>query len=172
MTRQAFAERLQQMEWADALTWRSARNIPGAQTDARLRYLFHHIHVVHHVYLQAWRGDPFAPTELSSYPDLASIEEWARAFHSAARAFAATVDEASFDQPVDFPWAAMITEQFGADAVPATFEESAFQVFTHTIYHRGQIALRVRELGGVPPTVDYLVWVWSGKPAPQWAAEG
>ncbi|HYE84991.1 MAG TPA: DinB family protein [Vicinamibacterales bacterium] len=166
MNRHQFSEYLQQMEWADALTWRAARPLP--QTDERLRYLFHHIHVVQHVYLQAWRGDPFAPTELSSYTDLASIEAWARSFHATAREFAATVDESRFDQPVAFPWAAMITEQFGAGVTPATFAESAFQVFTHTIYHRGQIAMRVRELGGVPPTVDYLVWVWSGKPAAQW----
>lgn len=166
MNRHQFSNYLRQMEWADALTWRAARELP--QADERLRYLFHHIHVVQHVYLQAWRGDPFAPTELSSYADLASIETWARAFHSRAREFSATVDESRFDQPVEFPWSAMIAEQFGADVTPATFAESAFQVFTHTIYHRGQIALRVRELGGVPPTVDYLVLVWSGKPAAEW----
>jgi len=41
-------------------------------------------------------------------------------------------------------------------------------VASHSTYHRGQIATRIREIGGEPPLVDFLYWVWSGKPAPQW----
>jgi uncharacterized damage-inducible protein DinB len=61
-------------------------------------------------------------------------------------------------------------KQFGTIR-PATLGESAWQVFSHTTYHRGQVATRVREIGGEPPTIDYLMWVWSGRPAPSWAAD-
>jgi uncharacterized damage-inducible protein DinB len=167
MDGQEFRNLARHMEWADAKTWQSVRDLPAAQSDERLRYLLHHIHIVQEVYLQAWRGDPFAVTQLEEYPDLLALDAWARPYYPRLADFAATVDESAFATPVDFPWAEMIKEQFGGVA-PATLAESAWQVFSHTSYHRGQVAARVREIGGVPPTVDFLVWVWSGRPAPEW----
>ena len=163
-----FRSLLTHMEWADALTWRAARAIPAAQTDERLRWLFHHFHLVQSVYLQTWRGDPFALTELSSYPDLKAIEAWARPYYPLVSAFANSVDDARFGAVLEYPWANLIVEKFEV-VRPSTFSESAWQVLSHTTYHRGQVATRLRELGGEPPLVDFLVWVWSGKPAPDWS---
>ena len=168
MDRQEFRELLLHMEWADALMWKSVNNTPASQADDRLKYLLHHIHLVDAVYLQAWRGDPFQITELSAYPDLASVHAWARPFYSNAMTFARALDESTLRKPLDFPWSAMIAEKFGK-ILPATLSESVWQVFSHTTYHRGQVAIRIRELGGEPPLVDFLVWVWSGKPTPEWS---
>jgi uncharacterized damage-inducible protein DinB len=38
----------------------------------------------------------------------------------------------------------------------------------HSHHHRGQNATRLRELGGVPPSTDLIVWYWKGKPTPSW----
>ena len=46
-----------------------------------------------------------------------------------------------------------------------TLGESMLQVFLHTQHHRGQVCMRLRELGVVPPTVDFILWLWSGRPA-------
>ena len=167
MNAREFRDLITHMEWADAQCWRAVRDLPQAQSDERSKYLFHHIHLVQWVYLQAWRGDPFVVTELSSYPDLAAVESWARAYYPGAADFAQRVDEAKFDQPVDFPWSQLIADKFGT-VRPATLGESAWQVLSHTTYHRGQIATRIREIGGEPPVMDFLVWVWGGKPAPVW----
>jgi uncharacterized damage-inducible protein DinB len=165
-----FRDLLAHMEWADARTWQSARVVPAALTDDRLKWLFHHIHLVHSVYLQAWRGDPFVVTDLKDYADLNAIEVWARPFYAKAVAFAGAIDASRYSQPLEFPWNDLIVKEFGT-VRPATLSESAWQVFSHTTYHRGQIATRVREIGGVPPTVDYLAWVWGGRPAPKWIAD-
>ena len=162
-----FRELLTHMEWADAETWRAVRDVPAAQTDERLRWLFHHSHLVQSIYLQAWRGDSFALTELKAYPDLNAIHEWSRPYYPLVAEFAENVNESRFAQPVDFPWSQMIVEKFGK-ALPATLAESAFQVFMHTSYHRGQISTRIREIGGEQPLIDFLYWVWAGKPAPNW----
>lgn len=167
MDRSEFRELLTHTEWADGQTWRSIRNTSAASSDERLKWLCHHTHLVKSIYLQAWRGDPFQLTELAAYPDLKSIEEWTRPYYALANAFAETVDESTFAQPVNFPWSQMIVEKFGKQ-LPATLSQSALQVFTHTAYHRGQISTRIRELGGEPPLVDFIYWVWSGKPAPEW----
>ena len=167
MDRREFGELLTHMEWADARTWRAVRDLQSAQSDERLKWLLHHLHLVQSIYLQAWRGDPFSLTELTAYPNLTAIEMWARPYYPLAAAFAQTVEESRFAQPVDFPWSAMIVEKFGK-ALPAALGESTWQVFMHTAYHRGQIATRIRELGGEPPLIDFLYWVWSGKPSPEW----
>ena len=162
-----FRDLLAHMEWADAQSWSAARAIPGSLTYEWLKYLFHHIHLVQRVYLQAWSGDKFQVTELTAFSDLASIETWAKPYYREVGEYASSVDQAKFSQPVDFPWSQLIADKFGTIR-PATLSESAWQVFSHTTYHRGQIAIRIRELGGEPPLVDFLVWVWSGKPAPLW----
>jgi uncharacterized damage-inducible protein DinB len=167
MDRKELRDLLTHMEWADGQTWRVVRTLPAAQSDERLKWLLHHSHLVQSIYLQAWRGDPFQLTELKAYSDLAAIESWARLFYPNASAFAETMDESRFSEPVDFPWSAMIVEKFGK-ALPATLSESVWQVLSHSTYHRGQIATRIRELGGEPPLVDFLYWVWAGKPAPEW----
>ena len=167
MNGREFRDLLTHMEWADAETWRAVKDLPSAQADERLKWLFHHSHLVQTIYLQAWRGDPFALTDLKTYADLAAIHAWSRPFHAQAAEFANALDESRFAEPVDFPWSQMIVEKFGT-VLPATLAESAFQVFLHTSYHRGQISTRIREIGGEPPLVDYLYWVWAGRPAPQW----
>ena len=52
--------------------------------------------------------------------------------------------------------------------VPATLEETMLQVASHSTYHRGQINTRFRERGGDPPSVDFIIWVWLGKPKADW----
>lgn len=42
------------------------------------------------------------------------------------------------------------------------------QAAMHTHYHRGQNATRLRELGGIPPTTDFIVWLRDGKPKARW----
>ena len=46
--------------------------------------------------------------------------------------------------------------------------DTVLQVVLHTTYHRGQINLRLRELGVEPPLTEYFVWTWRGKPAADW----
>ena len=157
------------MEWADAATWRATRGLAGAQRDDRLRWLCHHAHLVQRIYLQAWRGDAFELTELGSFPDLASIEAWAAPYYPALSAYAESITDDRLRAPAVFPpeWLAMIQERFpGPPAV--TLSDTAWQVFSHSTYHRGQMATRIRELGGEPPPADYIYWAWIGRPSAQW----
>jgi len=41
-------------------------------------------------------------------------------------------------------------------------------VALHSLYHRGQVNARLREVGGTPPLVDYIAWLWFGRPAAEW----
>jgi uncharacterized damage-inducible protein DinB len=61
-------------------------------------------------------------------------------------------------------------ERLGREPVEPTMGESLFQLTSHGTYHRGQVNSRLRELGAEPPLVDYIAWIWLGRPAPAWPA--
>ena len=49
-----------------------------------------------------------------------------------------------------------------------TLSEALHQAVMHSHYHRAQNATRVPERGGKPPTTDLIVWLWKGRPQPEW----
>ena len=59
-------------------------------------------------------------------------------------------------------------EQYFPSPPAVTLGDTAWQVFSHSTYHRGQMATRIRELGGEPPAVDYIYWAWTRRPAAAW----
>jgi uncharacterized damage-inducible protein DinB len=62
------------------------------------------------------------------------------------------------------PWIAEFEQRSGRRFDKPTLAETIFQVTSHSTYHRGQVNARLRELGGEPPLVDFIAWVWFGKP--------
>jgi uncharacterized damage-inducible protein DinB len=49
-----------------------------------------------------------------------------------------------------------------------TLAQALVQVTMHSQYHRGQNATRLRELGGKPPTTDFVLWLLKGRPKAEW----
>ncbi len=43
-----------------------------------------------------------------------------------------------------------------------SIEDTLVQLFTHSAYHRGQIAMLVKRAGGTPPSTDYIRWCRQG----------
>jgi len=67
------------------------------------------------------------------------------------------------------PWIAEYEQQIGRRFEKPTLGETMFQVTSHSTYHRGQVNMRLRGIGGEPPLVDFIAWVWFGKPTAEWA---
>jgi uncharacterized damage-inducible protein DinB len=162
---------LKHMEWADALVWTAVLGLPAARDDARLRERLHHLHVVQWVYLQVWRGEPIRAPELGTFADLDAVAAWARSCYPKLREFARRVKADELAQRIEFPWAGEVVTRLGS-AGPATLGESVLQVVMHSTYHRGQIAARIRELGGEPPLTDFIAWIWKERPDPAWPPAG
>ena len=167
MIPESLQELVRHMEWADALVWRSLLALPQAQSDSRLRELLHHVHVVQWAYLQIWRDEPLDMPDVATFEDLPAIHEWCREYYRQVPEYLNTVDAETLQRQVQFPWADQLVERWGK-ADPATIAETILQITSHTTYHRGQANTRLRELGGEPPLVDFIVWVWMGKPAAEW----
>ena len=156
------------MEWADAAVWRAA--MKQAQPDQRLHKLLLHLHSTQRAFLQVWRSAPLSLPSESKYPDLPSVLAFGRPYYAEAKQIVAHADETQKKRLMSIQWADAYTTKFNKKAVPATFEETVHQVTTHTTYHRGQINTRIKELGGDPPLVDFIIWVWLQKPAAEWPA--
>jgi uncharacterized damage-inducible protein DinB len=167
-TRDMIDELFRAMEWSDARMWMGARKTPGALDDPRVCELIHHLHIVQRSFLSVWRGKPERPPSLDSFPDMLTLELWARSYYAEANAFIASLDDEALDRPVVLPWAERIAQVAGGSPEAPTLAETLVQVAMHTAHHRAQVSSRVRELGGEPMLLDFIVWVWQRKPAPQW----
>jgi uncharacterized damage-inducible protein DinB len=93
---------------------------------------------------------------------------WARAGHEALAVRAASMTETEAATHASVPWSKLLAERIGREPEQVTIGETMLQVAFHSTYHRGQANTRLRELGGKPPLVDYIAWIWLGRPAPRW----
>ena len=91
---------------------------------------------------------------------MAALLPAVRRYHDEAAAFVAGASS-RLDELVQIPW-------FQDPACRIPVREALLQVALHSHGHRAQNATRLRELGGQAPTTDYIVWLWKGRPAPEW----
>jgi uncharacterized damage-inducible protein DinB len=155
-------------EWADALVWKAA--LAGGQDDPGLLETLHHVHAVQWAYLHIWRGERARPRELSSFPTLTALRDWAQEYYLELSPYLASLSAQDAAVEVRFPWADHLVQRFG-QARPATWTESVLQVALHSSYHRGQVARRLRELGGEPPLCDFIAWIWMDRPGADWGGD-
>jgi uncharacterized damage-inducible protein DinB len=165
----ALAELLRHMEWADASVWRAILAHPPAVHDGRLRDLLLHLHAVQRAFLTIWTGGPLDREPPSPTGDLASALPDVHTYYRDLKEALASMDEATLLRPVVMPGLEPYEQQMGRRFDAPTLGETMIQVASHSTYHRGQVNARLREVGGEPPLVDYIAWIWFGRPAPEWS---
>jgi uncharacterized damage-inducible protein DinB len=164
----ALRELYRHMEWADAAVWQAALVHPAAARDVRLRDLLLHIHTVQRAFVSVWTRQPVAFPNPNDFPLIADVQRWGHDTYEASQRFLHSLDAADLDRPVVMPWASQLAAHIGREPDHPTLAETIFQVTSHSTYHRGQVNARLREIGGEPPLVDFIAWVWFGKPEPSW----
>ncbi|MEW6208267.1 MAG: hypothetical protein AB1631_07860 [Acidobacteriota bacterium] len=157
------------MEWADAAVWKAVLASEGATTDAKLREYFYHLHMVQRAFLRLWRNEP-RETPYPTFDDAGSLMLWGRSYYGEVFDHLSTFTDEIMTEPMPLPWAAMVEERLGRAPETSTIGETALQVALHSLYHRGQINARLKAIGGEPPLVDYIAWIWFGRPSPDWPA--
>ncbi len=157
------------MEWADAAVWTAVLASAEGKSDAKIREYFHHLHLVQRAFLRAWRGQS-RDTPYPTFDDAPSLMLWARTYYAEAFEHVGTLNDEQLSEPWPLPlqWASIVEKQFGRTPEVTTLGETAMQVALHSTYHRGQINARLRAIGGEPPPVDYLAWLFLGRPATSW----
>lgn len=158
------------MAWADATVWAAVLAHDAASHDDEIRRTALHLHFVQHLYAGAWQGQTaVAMPDASAFPTAGAVAAYGREGHAAVEAFLSAVAPDRIDEPFREPW----TDRFEArwqrgPAAAHSLGESIAQVVLHTAHHRGQLCTRLRALGAEPPTVDFILWAWGGRPAPAW----
>ena len=148
-------------EWANAVffhTWAKS----SARDHEELRQRVAHILGVQQGFLSILRGEspgmpPGGPP--SSFDDLKTRAETG---HAGLRDFAAALDAAALARTVRIPW-------FPEPPCILTLTEALVQVAMHTQHHRGQCMTRLKDFGGEPKNVDWIIWLWKQKPQARWS---
>ncbi|HEV7571831.1 MAG TPA: DinB family protein [Thermoanaerobaculia bacterium] len=153
------------MEWADAMVWRAVNDCAAASDDKLLHDRLYHIHATQTAFLQAWRGEEVVFTGADDFPGLDAVRELGRAFYAVAPGLVASMSADAVEREMILPWSTYFARRAGFTPHASTLGETLLQLPSHSTYHRGQVNTRIRELGGTPPLVDFIAWVWSGKPA-------
>lgn len=156
------------MAWADARMWEAVVATPEAVNDEPIRTLIAHLHTTQQAFLKSWRGDEFKYIDPSSFTTFQEVYTYAKPFYAEVLSFLATKSDADFDRTLNLPWARFFSRQMGSEAADTTLGETILQLSHHTSHHRGQVNMQVRLLGGTPFLVDYIGWLWMGRPEPAW----
>jgi uncharacterized damage-inducible protein DinB len=150
-------------EWADAEHWRAFEAHPAALEDKAIRERLLHIHQVQYAYvwMVGTRAAQFAFKQIEDFPSMADLKKYAQQGHAEMIAIIQATQEGRLDEIVEIPWF--------KPPLRVSVRHALMQAAMHSHYHRGQNATRLRELGGVPPTTDFIVWLMKGKPAARWS---
>lgn len=150
-------------EWADAEHWRAFEAHPAALADKTIRERLHHIHLVQHGFL--WVTSPQRPEfvfrKLEDFSSSEELKMYARQGLDDLGELLKKTDSDRMEEIIEVPW-------FRPPA-KISVRHALTQAVMHSHYHRGQNATRLRELGGVPPMTDFIVWLKDGQPAAQWS---
>jgi uncharacterized damage-inducible protein DinB len=74
----------------------------------------------------------------------------------------ATLDSEELSRPVRIHW-------FPDPPCIITVSEALVQVAMHSQHHRGQCMTRLKDFGGEPVNVDWIIWLWKQKPQARWS---
>ena len=146
-------------EWANAVFFHTWGKGP-ARDHEELRMRVGHILGVQDWFLAVLRGQPVGAVPEGPPPSYEELKARAEKSHGELNAYLASISEADLDRQVTIPWIPDCT---------ITASEALVQAALHTQHHRGQCMTRLKDYGGEPKNVDWIIWVWKKKPAPRWS---
>lgn len=137
-------------QWADRQVLEAVPSVPGASDDERLRATLHHMVMVQRFFWSQCSGSEFqAKKEMAAPGSWEELVERFREAHELQETFSNSVTAPELERRFALP-------RLG---VEVTVGVAMTQAVMHSQQHRGQCLTRIRELGGTPPTVDYILWV-------------
>jgi uncharacterized damage-inducible protein DinB len=146
--------------WADAEQWRALAAHPSVLANPDMLDRLNHINMVQRGYLMVVRNQPVDLAELRKpIQDLGALQQSFRRYHRSIADFLKGLSPEALHAKLKVDW---------APTFQPTTQEALLQMVMHSQHHRGQNALRLRELGGTPPMTDFLIWVGKGYPQPAW----
>jgi uncharacterized damage-inducible protein DinB len=146
--------------WADAVFLHAWGKSP-ARDHEEMRRRVGHIVGVQGGFLAILRGEPPGLPPDGPPPSFDELKARVEKTHAGTQAYLQTLDAAALARTVQVPW-------FPPPPCVITVAEALVQAAMHSQHHRGQCMTRLKDFGGEPKNVDWIIWLWKGKPAPRW----
>jgi uncharacterized damage-inducible protein DinB len=148
-------------EWANAVFFNAWEKSP-ARDHEELRRRLDHLVGVQQGFLKILRGEASGGPKDGPPSSFDDLKARAQTCHSGLNEFAANLNHETLSQTVRIPW-------FPDPPCIITIGEAMVQVAMHSQHHRGQCMTRLKDLGGEPKNVDWIIWLWKQKPAGRWS---
>ncbi len=156
------------MNWADAQIWKAILDSPGLASDEYILETMMHLHETQHAFLTVWQNVPFNRSHRSDFGSTELMCEWGGAFYSPAQKYLNSLSDHALSDITSVPWSKYFSKTLDGELTETSLAETFQQLASHSMHHRGQVARRIRELGILPPQVDFIIWVWAGREKSEW----
>jgi uncharacterized damage-inducible protein DinB len=150
MTKARFVQLFAYDAWANTRTLEGLRSIPNDQ--ARARALLAHIHAAQLVWMTRLREHDASAIALFPDHTLDQCAAWFEHNHETFTHYLAAMREDGLDEPVSY-----VNTQGASFSTPV--RDILTHVANHGTYHRGQIAMLIRDAGHAPPVTDFIAFV-------------
>jgi uncharacterized damage-inducible protein DinB len=150
----------QYQAYADAAMLTAVRRHDAAARDETLLTLLHHILIAHRFWIHMTQGLPFSPDAEREVPELDVLARRYRETQALEREWLVRIGEPDLTRTVE-------ARALPGRSIPVS--DALVQVCLHSQGHRAQCAARLRQLGGEPPPLDFILWSHE-RPAPAWGA--
>jgi uncharacterized damage-inducible protein DinB len=148
-------------EWANAIFFHAWGKSPAREHE-ELRRRVGHIIGVQDGFLSVFREEPPASPPAVPPPSYVELKARAQASHTGLREFAAPLRPETMSRMVRVPW-------FPDPPCVISVAQALVQAAMHAQHHRGQCMTRLKDFGGEPKNVDWIIWLWKQKPAARWS---
>ena len=140
--------------WADMTHWKALRGNAALLEDVEIRTRLNHMVKALKMLTSLARGET---PDAAGMKEVDSIDELEAAMQKAHPDLAAALASADLARMIALP-----RGPNGPFEAPAGV--LLLQALTHSQYHRGQNASRMRQLGATPPMTDFVIWYALGRP--------
>ena len=155
MNTDALARLFDHMRWADSCARVALGDNPGALVERALE-LYCHVLGAEHVWLTRLKGEQ-ATVAVWPRLSLGETEALAEQLHASFETYLDSLRPGDLDRDVTYTNSA--GQQF-----TSRVEDILLHIVMHGSYHRGQVAMLIRDGGGTPAPTDYIAFV-RGSPA-------
>jgi uncharacterized damage-inducible protein DinB len=154
-------ELIQYQEWADAEFFKRWNDLPEMQENEDIRKMTDHMTFVQKLFLDVLHKQPVAfPDKNAPSAMFSELRRRSRENHNRLKKFVSELDADALMANVHIAF-------FPGTFTP-TVHEALTQVVMHTQHHRAQNLQRLAQLSGKSPVVDWIAWVFRGKPVAVW----
>jgi uncharacterized damage-inducible protein DinB len=160
---QQFKDLMFYQEWADAVFLKIWERTPNAIDDSEMLKRWEHVVLVQNAFHDVLRNNETQlPKSDRPLPGLVELKTFCKNNHEQLKKLISELNQSDLERAVEIRW-------FPDRPAVLTPAEALMQVLLHTQHHRAQNLTRLQALGGKRIVIDWISWIWKGKPEAQWS---